>query len=455
MNRLEPPPPAPVLELAADLERAGYEAWCVGGAVRDALLGHRHLDWDLATSATPAQVRKVFRRTIPVGEEFGTIGVLDRDGRMHEVTTFRRDVQTDGRHAVVQFGASLDEDLARRDFTINAIAYSPASGELRDPFGGREDLERRILRAVGDPEQRMREDRLRALRGIRFAARFGFEFDPPTWAAIRASAPHLTRLSPERVRQELEKTMQQVRRPGMAIGLWRDSGALAVVIPDLASLSDRTLAALDLLPPPAERSGAGNPAVVDGVAARRTMARLALVFLELDPKAAERTLRALRFSNATSTWIATLAQRWHTLGDDMQVALDSASEPTDSQIRRWVAIAGRTRIAPLLRLGAALWSVNEATSSPRESPRSLATDARSRRIRSLYRRALRSAYRDAIEIADLAIDGEDLAGIGIAGGPLVGKILRVLLEDVIAEPSRNTREALLQRAGALRDASLS
>ncbi|MCX5764727.1 MAG: hypothetical protein NTU67_08920, partial [Gemmatimonadetes bacterium] len=114
-------PPAPVREIVARLERAGYETWCVGGAVRDALLGHAHLDWDLATAATPQQVMKVFKRTVPVGIAFGTVGVLDDAGTMHEVTTFRHDVKTDGRHAEVAFGASLDEDLARRDFTINAI----------------------------------------------------------------------------------------------------------------------------------------------------------------------------------------------------------------------------------------------------------------------------------------------------------------------------------------------
>src|SRR5262245_50227825 len=164
-------PPAAVLEIARRLEDAGFEAWCVGGAIRDALLGHPHLDWDLATSATPQEVRRLFgKRTIPVGIEFGTVGVLDQSGTMHEVTTFRRDVKTDGRHAVVEFGASLDDDLSRRDFTINAIAYSPSKKELQDPFDGQRDLARRIVRAVGDADARMREDRLRALRAIRFAA---------------------------------------------------------------------------------------------------------------------------------------------------------------------------------------------------------------------------------------------------------------------------------------------
>ena len=142
MQQLRPTPS--VLDIAHRLEEAGFEAWCVGGAIRDALLGGHPLDWDLATSARPEQVQKLFgrKRTIPVGIEFGTVSVLDDDGVAHEITTFRHDVKTDGRHAVVEFGASLDDDLARRDFTINAIAYRPRTAELRDPFDGRGDIDR-------------------------------------------------------------------------------------------------------------------------------------------------------------------------------------------------------------------------------------------------------------------------------------------------------------------------
>src|SRR5262249_53953251 len=144
-------PPPEVVDIASRLEARGFEAWCVGGAVRDALLGQPHLDWDLATSARPEEVRQIFghRRTIPVGIEFGTVGAREAAGVMHEATTSRRDIRTDGRPAEVEFGASLDDDLARRDFTINALAYSTSTRELRDPFHGRTDLERRVLRAVG------------------------------------------------------------------------------------------------------------------------------------------------------------------------------------------------------------------------------------------------------------------------------------------------------------------
>ncbi|CAA9325437.1 MAG: CCA tRNA nucleotidyltransferase, partial [uncultured Gemmatimonadaceae bacterium] len=241
-------PPRGVVEIVERLVGSGHEAWCVGGGVRDALLGVPGLDWDVATAATPAEVQRLFRRTVPVGVEFGTVGVFDREGRMHEVTTFRRDVRTDGRHAVVEFGATLDDDLARRDFTINAIAYSPTRDALRDPFGGRDDLARRVVRAVGVAADRMREDRLRALRAIRFAARFGFEIDAETWAAIVAGAPEMARLSPERVRQELAKTMEQVARPSAALARWRASGALAVLAPGIAGVPDAHVAALDRLP---------------------------------------------------------------------------------------------------------------------------------------------------------------------------------------------------------------
>ncbi|HYV99586.1 MAG TPA: CCA tRNA nucleotidyltransferase, partial [Gemmatimonadaceae bacterium] len=279
-------PPAAVRRIIGRLEREGYEAWCVGGAVRDALLGHPHLDWDIATSATPNQVRQLFRRSIPVGIEFGTVGVLDDAGVMHEVTTFRRDVRTDGRHAEVEFGVSLDDDLARRDFTINAIAYSPTRDEVRDPYGGREDLARRIVRAVGIPEARMREDRLRALRGIRFASRFGFELDRETWKAIVASGPQLGRLSAERVKQEIEKTLAQVDCPAAAFARWREAGAFASVVPALARVSADTFRVLDHLPRPGVKT---RPA--------RLVIRLAGLFAGVPAPTARDALRALRFSN--------------------------------------------------------------------------------------------------------------------------------------------------------------
>ena len=418
-------PPDEVLKITRTLEAAGFEAWCVGGAVRDALLGIRNLDWDLATSATPQQVRKLFRRTVPVGIEFGTVGVLDDANVMHEVTTFRRDVETDGRHAVVKFGASLDDDLARRDFTINAIAYSSTRDEVRDPFGGRDDLRDRRLRAVGVAKDRMREDRLRALRAIRFAARFDFEIEVATWQAIVSSAPHLTRLSAERIKQEIEKTMEQVACPSRAFTLWKRAGAFDALIPSLAGVTDVELRALDHLRLPMLR---GRP--------QRKLARFIGLFAAAKPGTVLATLKALRFSNADAAWIASVVDRWHATGREMKATLMADDPPSDAVLRQWAGVAGRTRLAAVLRLGDAYWWAEREAGRPAPS---------ASRVASVYRRAVRIAYRDPVELSDLAVDGNDLQSLGISGKRL-GAVLRTLLADVIEDPSRNTRDELLRRA---------
>ena len=473
VSRLQPPPE--VLEIAARLRRAGFEAWCVGGAVRDALLGHAHLDWDLATSATPPEVMRAFKRTVPVGIAFGTVGVLDANGRLHEVTTFRHDVKTDGRHAEVQFGASLEEDLARRDFTINAIAYNPQTGELLDPFGGRKDLRAKLVRCVGDAEQRMKEDRLRALRALRFAARFDFTIDPSTWKAICNSAPHLTRLSAERVKQEIEKTMEQVARPSAAFANWRDAGALRVLVGPLHDAPAERFAALDHLSlPKGKRAG------------ERKLLRLAMLFFGDDKRAAESTLKELRFSNHDIAWVSRLAESRARLGESVDAAMLRDGGPTDAELRRWAAEVGRTAAGSWWRLNAALWCARRAEGAPQEdregggavagaphangegadgesssleegSRKSApsapnAPSARNApsapRAASVYKKLLRVAYKDAIEIGDLHVDGEDLAAAGIPKGPQLGTTLRRLLEAVLEDPSLNTRDQLLRIARA-------
>ena len=422
-------PPGAVLDIAKRLENEGFETWCVGGAVRDALLGHPHLDWDLATAATPQQVRRLFPRTVPVGVEFGTIGVLDKEGTMHEVTTFRRDVETDGRHAVVTFGATIDEDLARRDFTVNAIAYHPKSRRLHDPFEGQQDIARRLIRAVGKPHERMREDRLRALRAIRFAARFGFDIDPDTWRAIVESAPHLGRLSAERVKQELEKTMEQVERPARAIELWRESGALRALLPPLEDLSAITLRTLDHLPP-----------AIGKRASQRKMIRLAALLGELSPREAEKTARKLRFSNAQIAWIRAVVEHATTVHAEMTDALASGGPVSPSKMRQWIASAGRTRIPSVMRLVAARIAAQRAARQP---------VPRAETINCLYRRVVWAAFRDPVALSDLAVSGDDLRGIGGAEGPEMGWVLHRLLDVVLADPRRNTVDELQRLAAEL------
>jgi tRNA nucleotidyltransferase (CCA-adding enzyme) len=430
-------PPETVRGIAKRLEDAGFETWCVGGAVRDALLGHPHLDWDLATAATPPEVRKLFKRTVPVGIEFGTIGVIDHNNVMHEVTTFRKDVQTDGRHAVVEFGASLDDDLARRDYTINAMAYSPSKDELRDPYGGRTDLEGKLIRAVGDPRDRMREDRLRALRAIRFAARFSFDIERDTWDAIVESAPELSRLSAERVKQEIEKTMDQVPLPSKAFAMWRDTGAFGTLIPALSHVTNAQLLPLNHLRRP----------LLPGRPARRTT-RIAGLFASMPGPTVRKTLKDLRFSNSDTEWIAILVERWQQLGPAMTTALLKAEEvgaadpwsmdqnPTSAVLRTWAASAGRTRLAPLLRLADAFWWAARQSGEPAPYKQTVA---------SVYKRAIKIAYKDAISLSDLRIDGSDLEKLGLHG-PAVGAILRKLLDAVIADPRKNTYDELIKLA---------
>lgn len=420
MSRLVPP--AAVVEIARTLERAGFEAWCVGGAVRDALLGIPTLDWDLATSARPEEVQRLFRRTVPVGIQFGTVGVLDRDGVLHEVTTFRHDVETDGRHAVVRFGASLEEDLARRDFTVNAIAVHPERLEVRDPFGGRADLEARRIRCVGDPAERMREDRLRALRALRFAGRFDFAIDPATWAAIAASAPHLGRLSMERVKQELEKVMAQVPRPSATLARYRDAGVFAALVPALAEAPTARFAAIDHLP---YRALPGRPG--------RVALRLAALFAEPGQAPArdlERVLKALRFSNVEARLAVDVAQA---VG---RVEALETLERDRVVLRQWVAAAGRL-VAPA--------AVRVLAARERADASSDASDI-ARRFRRLHRAVLAVAWRDPIAIADLAVDGDDLRAAGIADGRAIGETLQRLLRLVLEDPGRNRRDLLLDAA---------
>ena len=418
--RLEPP--AAVRKIAARLTDAGFETWCVGGAVRDALLGEAHADWDLATAATPTQVRELFDRTVPHGIEFGTVGVLDRDGVMHEVTTFRRDVKHDGRHAVVEYGVSLDDDLARRDFTINAIAFSPATGELRDPFGGRADLDRRVVRAVGEPSARMVEDRLRALRAFRFAGRFGFEIDPATWSAVVESAPHLPRLSRERVRQEIEKTMAQVRHPSRSLTLWRRSGAFSSLIPELAHASDAALTAADFI-------GAPDATRRPELAQSRGRNRLTTLFLDLSPPNARGALEGLRASNRETDFVVHQVETWHALGAELLEAM-AARRVTDAMLRRWAATSGRTWFADFIRVAAARWCAEERIVA----------------VTGPYRRGTKIAFRDPLSIGDLAIDGSDLIELGIPAGPAIGATLRRLLDVVVDDPSKNQRDTLLSLA---------
>jgi hypothetical protein len=224
------------------------------------------------------------------------------------------------------------------------------------------------------------------------------------------------------VKQEIEKTMEQVRLPSRAFGMWRDSGALAALIPALVRMTDVNLAALDHLriPGPVTRP-------------QRKVMRVTGLFAAADPSEVTATLKALRFSNSETKWISSVLTAWTELAEKMKQALMRADPPGDSSLRKWAAVAGRTRLASVLRLADAQWWAERGAGLPAPSKEDVA---------SVYRRALRIAYRDPIDVSDLAIGGSDLEHLGITG-PAVGRTLRSLLEKVINDPSLNTHDRLL------------
>jgi tRNA nucleotidyltransferase (CCA-adding enzyme) len=382
------PIPESILEIARTLEEAGFEAWCVGGTLRDSLLEHPQSDYDIATSATPQQVQALFPKTIGVGLKYGTVGVLDRKRQLHEVTTFRRDVATDGRHAVVAYGVSLEEDLARRDFTMNAIAFHPLRQEWRDPFNGVRDLENRVIRAVGDPAQRFREDYLRILRALRFAARFDFNIDPVTWEAARAAASGLERLSAERVRDEWFKSLRTARSLSRLVSLWKEVGAARVWIPELETTPTSSYE----IPPTRQR----DPVLLTAL-------------LCSSPSA---VLKRLKASNAEME-----------RARGIERGPEAPSDTDERSVRRWLARTGES--AEDL---SALWSLRHGREPPWQHA-----------YQEIHRRG------DALSRSDLAISGTDLEVLG-ARGPHVGRILTELLDRVLEDPTINTRDTLLDHA---------
>lgn len=416
-------PPGPFLAVARRLEQAGYEAWAVGGAIRDSLLGEGadRTDWDLATDARPPEVQRLFRRTVPVGIEHGTVGVLTADGTLVEVTTFRRDVETDGRHAVVRFADSIEEDLGRRDFTINALAWRPATGDLRDPFGGAADLEAGVLRAVGDPEERFAEDYLRVLRGLRFAGRLDLRIEEATRGALERGVRGLDRLSAERVREELMKVLEGAA-PSRALGLYAEVGALRPWYPELREVAET----------PAKWRETGR--AVDRIGRHRPLLRLARLLVPIGEDGESRCRRAeallgrLKCSNADTARVLHLLRHYEPLVGPV----DSAA-----RVREWLAEVGPGAARDLFRLHFAT-----ARASGDQTARRYLCEA----WRAVHDRLLEHP---PLRLADLAIDGTDLLQLGLPQGPLVGLFLEELHARVLEDPDRNERAALLEDAREL------
>ncbi len=230
--------PAAPLGILRTLRADGHEAFLVGGCVRDLLLGREPKDWDIATDAFPDRIEALFPKTIAVGKAFGIIAVVPGEGNPVEVATYRVDSPyADGRRPESVGFTDAREDALRRDFTINALLFDPATGEIRDYVNGQADLRAGIIRAIGDPAVRFAEDHLRLLRAVRFAATLGFAIEPATFAALRTLAPQIRRISAERVRDELFRLLTESRKAGEALQLLRDSGLLKEILPEIEALA--------------------------------------------------------------------------------------------------------------------------------------------------------------------------------------------------------------------------
>ena len=385
-------------ELLDTLHRAGYAAYVVGGCVRDSLLGLTPHDWDLCTSALPQQVMELFgaQRCIPTGLQHGTVTVK-QSGALYEITTFRTEgTYTDGRHPdEVHFVPDVREDLARRDLTINAMAYNEKEG-LVDPFGGQADLQSGIVRAVGVPRQRFTEDALRILRLYRFAARFGFAIDPPTAQAAQELCAHLDCVSVERIEEELAKLLAS---PAPAAYL--DEKILLVILPELSS----------------EALAAAKP-VVDAcpAGAENLPIRLAALLYSLGEDGTRRTLRRLRCSNACIEETAVLVRE---VVPGVPVSLNIYA-------RRLLGKYNLCTVQRIAALGTALQPERAADfAALSELAEQLDADG------------------VCCRVSQLAVNGRDLMAAGVPAGPGIRKVLEALLDGVIREEYPNERQALL------------
>lgn len=408
--------PASIVEVARRLQAQEHAAVLVGGAVRDVLLGRPAADWDLASSATPQEVEAIFERTVPTGIEHGTISVLVRPQTRTEtdpawipveVTTFRGEgTYADGRRpSEVTFLRDLADDLARRDFTVNALAWDPVGEVFSDPFGGLDDLRRGVLRAVGDPKRRFREDGLRTMRAVRFCATRSLELEPATKAAIGDALDVLDRVSRERVLVELTKLLC-ASQPSRGLRPMVDTGIWAHVLPSVDALAlEQAVEAVDRMQP-------------------ILAPRLARLLLPLADRAEGReaivqSIEALKPSKQLRADVLALTSK------DLIALAEAVTDPFDAAgVRR--AIAGLTR------------------ARAEHACELLSLDS-TRRAKVFG--ALEGA---ALSVAELSIKGGALIREGIVvAGPKVGATMRALLDWVLEDPSKNDPQQLRAHARTL------
>ena len=432
--------------LLARLHGAGYAAYAVGGCVRDSLLGRTPQDWDLCTSARPEQVLALFGegQCIPTGLQHGTV-TIKYGGQLYETTTFRTEgAYTDGRHPdEVHFVPDVRQDLARRDFTINAMAYNDAEG-LIDPFGGQQDLQQGILRAVGDPATRFEEDALRILRLYRFAARFGFAIDPPTGQAARALCAHLDCVSVERIEEELSKLLA-----APAPAAYLDEKILKVIIPELSA------PALQAAKPVVDACPAGTEDLP---------VRWAALLMSLGEDGTRKALKRLRCSNTCIEQTAVLVRGMGGSGGRFLLGHEkghSIALPTacGSRVPPQRTVPGETSTAPgqapaahdtVIRIRKLLGRYDLHTV---QRLAALGAAMEPERAADFAAQAELAAQLDAdgvcCRVSQLAVNGRDLMAAGIPAGPGLRRTLEALLDAVIRGQLPNEQQCLLDAAGQI------
>ncbi|MBQ9333928.1 MAG: CCA tRNA nucleotidyltransferase [Lachnospiraceae bacterium] len=432
--------PEDVRKIISDIEAAGFEAYAVGGCIRDSILGREPDDWDITTSARPEDIKKIFRRTVDTGIQHGTVTVL-LHGEGYEVTTYRIDgIYEDARHPKdVSYTGDLTEDLKRRDFTINALAYNDKSG-LVDIYDGLGDLERKVIRCVGDPKERFSEDALRMMRAVRFAAQLGFEIAPDTRAAAEALAPNLSRVSVERILTELTKLICS-DHPGMLKDCY-EMGLTAVFIPEF----DRCMTSPQNIRHHCYNVGEHILHTMEAVRADRVLRFTMLMHdiakpdvmtvdeegiihnkghAALGEEVSAKILRRLHADNALIDSVRVLV-RYH----------DWRFEADKSSVRRAMNRIGYDLFPLMLEVQRA--DIFGQSDYKREEK-----IARIDAVHQLYKEIVED--RDAITIKDLDVSGRDLIEAGIKPGPEIHDILNEMLDYVLGEPGDNKKEILMNK----------
>lgn len=441
-----------VIEICKMLKENGKECYLVGGATRDILMGLEPKDWDITTDATPDEVQKIFKneKVIPTGIEHGTVTVL-KGGEPFEITTFRTEGKySDGRHPdYVKFTRSIQEDLQRRDLTINAIALDPLNGRIvTTPNDGLSDIRNRVIRAVGDPAERFREDGLRPLRVCRFASRLAFDIDEATKEAIKENLDVLDNISAERIRDEIMSILKQSEKPSIGFECLRETGLLDKVLPELVQA-----VGVEQTPQHHNKDVYYHTlAAVDSIPKDQYMVRLAALFHDVG-KPRKKTvvdgrIRFIGHDEESARMTVEIMERLKFSGDEIKQVhnlvknhmVNYSGDWTDKAVRKFVNAVGEESVPDLIRLAKA-----DTLATKHTEVNDL--ESLEDRIRLLREQTGKAGF----TARDLAVNGSDVMQyLNIPPSPEVGKIINSLVDKVMEDPSLNTKENLFRMMGQSR-----